>query len=447
MYYKYLFKAWINDFWFIHCRSFISLFLLLASHFCRFLGAKRLMMSCCLASLRYRLSSSGVAFFNKYVVTDAYGLTQLVSQGVTIEEAASRTIILLWPEITHNEVKKGIVLLKFTRTFSYFLRNTHIEEMQKYFIFVLEPSWAGYADPDILAWMSKTERVIVQSSELQDRVFLNCLPKSFVPVSFGSGNWVNSHEFMPHSKEKIFDSIYIANTNPIKRVKRYVDAVKNLVAKGHDQYRGCLVCAAWGDNEKIIRQLVQSVGMDAFITLKFSLPKEEVVDLVGQSKTNILLSYKEGSNRSLFESMFCDVPVICLSENIGVNKAYINEFTGLLIPDAQLEDGLQWMQSSYQEFHPRKWALENISAEKTTDCLFEVSKARAYQNLSSETMHVKVNAPEAQYLNAPKINLRFFNRHLLDIFSRAETPAPEEVNSVLLTMKNELNNNLQEKVQ
>ena len=145
--------------------------------------------------------------------------------------------------------------------------------------------------------------------------------------------------------------------------------------------------------------------------------------------------------------MFCDVPVICLSENIGVNKAYINEFTGLLIPDAQLEDGLQWMQSSYQEFHPRKWALENISAEKTTDCLFEVSKARAYQNLSSETMHVKVNAPEAQYLNAPKINLRFFNRHLLDIFSRAETPAPEEVNSVLLTMKNELNNNLQEKVQ
>ena len=107
MYYKYLFKAWINDFWFIHCRSFISLFLLFASHFCRFLGAKRLMMSCCLASLRYRLSSSGVAFFNKYVVTDAYGLTQLVSQGVTIEEAASRTIILLWPEITHNEVKRA----------------------------------------------------------------------------------------------------------------------------------------------------------------------------------------------------------------------------------------------------------------------------------------------------------------------------------------------------
>jgi hypothetical protein len=96
--------------------------------------------------------------------------------------------------------------------------------------------------------------------------------------------------------------------------------------------------------------------------------------------------------------MFLDVPVICLSENIGVNKSYINEFTGLLVKDAFFEEALLAMRSCYKNYKPRDWALMNISPQVTTGKLSSVLDSRFGSECNSN-LEIKVNSPEVEYFD------------------------------------------------
>jgi hypothetical protein len=181
-------------------------------------------------------------------------------------------------------------------------------------------------------------------------------------------------------------------------------------------YRGCLVCASWGGNIDAVQALQRYYGVENNMELIFSLNKQELNKVINSSKVNILLSYKEGSNRSLFESMFSGIPVICLAENIGVNKSYINEHTGLLISDKFLEDGLLHVKRNWDKYRVRQWALDNISPESTTERLVSVIDAWAKQ-VSTGDVFVKTNNPEVSYLHYPNIEFKDINMHILDLFT------------------------------
>ena len=96
--------------------------------------------------------------------------------------------------------------------------------------------------------------------------------------------------------------------------------------------------------------------------------------------------------------MFLDVPAICISENIGVNKSYINEFTGLLISDSFLEDALISMRENWISYRPRAWALKNISPNATTAKLANLLELK-FGAICNSTLSVKSNNPEVEYLD------------------------------------------------
>ena len=170
-----------------------------------------------------------------------------------------------------------------------------------------------------------------------------------------------------------------------------------------------------GGKEETIRSLPKYFNIESNIELRFSLKKEDLNKVLNSSKVNILLSYKEGSNRSLFESMFSNTPVICIAENIGVNKSYINEYTGLLISDRFLEDGLLYMKDNWINYRPRIWALANISPEKTTEKLLSILETRADFNESND-VYLKTNNPEVSYLDHPNIEFSDINKEVLRAF-------------------------------
>ncbi|HEY6527939.1 MAG TPA: glycosyltransferase [Cellvibrionaceae bacterium] len=394
----------------------------------------------CSRSLRYQISADGSALLKKLIVSTP--LDNFVSKKVTIKGAAQRSIVLKWPEFDGEKIQKGILLTTFTGTFSYFINHTNSALLEKLFILVLEPSWSGYADADILGLCKLQTKIVVECPEIQDRALLNEFPENFVATSFGASDWVNHKEFKPSSAAKIYDSIYIANANPIKRVLRYVQAVKNIVEDGHATYKACLVCAAWGGSRESIEKIIQKYRLGDNLVLKFSLSKQEVIEHLNLSKANILLSYKEGSNRSLFESMFCNIPVICIYENIGVNKAYINEHTGLLVQDAHIEEALVWLAQNYTCYSPREWALTNIAPEVTTQKLADVIKSRLNQkNLNSSTIMVKTNNPEVQYMDWPELEFYDINETLFQIFE-AKQMSLEDASKAIKLLKENFNTRL-----
>jgi Glycosyl transferases group 1 len=413
---KYTILSLINDFWYQHLRGMASrLFHFLAIIFTlahKYDYARNF----CERSLRYKIRPKAILLFKVIISKHPY-LTNQVSDGITLAGAAERSIIIKWPEESNGLINKGIIVITFTKTFSYFIRNIDLDEISKYFYFVLEPSWSGYADADIFGFHHKMKNLIVQSSEIEDRILLSCFKETFIPVSFGASDWVDTKIFKPIVKKKIYDSIYIANTNPAKRVIRYLNAIKKIVAQGHQDYVGCLVCASWGGAQDLINDVVSEYKLERNIVLKFSLSRQEVIEHLNESKVNILLSFKEGSNRSLFEAIFCDIPVICISENTGVNKSYINEFTGLLTPDAELENSLLWMKNNYFNYSPRKWAELNISPKATTQKLIAViSQLDKDFSANEANSLVKTNNPEVSYFDNTNIDHKIFTEAVFSLF-------------------------------
>jgi glycosyltransferase involved in cell wall biosynthesis len=302
---------------------------------------------------------------------------------------------------------------------SYYYRNIDIDQLARYFHIVLEPSWSGYMDADILFWTTKTrEQVFVQSSELRDRVALECLCSNLVPISIGASDWVDYRNFTPLEREKTYDSIYVANTSPVKRIHIYLKAIRKIVREYDPTYRGVLVCAAWGGKAAEIQGLIDHYGVGANCKLQLSLTQGELSELLSACKVNVLLSLKEGSNRSLFESMFCNLPVIALADNIGVNKSYINEYTGALVYEDRLSEVLLHMAANWRNYQPRRWALQHISPEATTAKLLAVIAARSGEVPATDSRtFIKINNPEVSYLEYPALPTADVSGPLLDAFS------------------------------
>jgi glycosyltransferase involved in cell wall biosynthesis len=433
-------KLTLNELWHKHLRIPAAKVNLIAAKLFFAFNSNEQAFRFCSRSLRYQISTDASTLLKSLILS--IPLDNFVSKKVTIKGAAQRSIILKWPSFGNEKIQKGILLTTFTGTFSYFINHTNSALLEQFFILVLEPSWSGYADADIFGLCKLQNKIIVECPEIQDRALLNEFPENFVATSFGASDWVNHKEFKPTNVEKIYDSIYIANANPIKRVLRYVQAVKNIVAAGNSTYKACLVCASWGGSRESIEKIIQKYSLGDNLVLKFSLSKQEVIEHLNLSKANILLSYKEGSNRSLFESMFCNIPVICIYENIGVNKAYINEHTGLLVQDGHIEEALVWLAQHYTCYSPREWALTNIAPEVTTQKLASVIKSRlAQKDLDSSTIMVKTNNPEVQYMDWPELEFYDINETLFQIFEAQQTSLEEATREIKL-LKENFNNRL-----
>ena len=154
--------------------------------------------------------------------------------------------------------------------------------------------------------------------------------------------------------------------------------------------------------------LMDYYGVKSKVALFEDLSKSQVNDVLNRSRCNLLLSLKEGSNRSLFEAIFAGIPVILLEQNVGVNHDYVNSNTGKIVPETSLWRAMLEMKSGADHYSPREWAMANISPQQTTaklgaelDRLFPGDPNR-FRNLV-----VKVNAPEVTYWEEPLAQLQY----------------------------------------
>lgn len=317
-----------------------------------------------------------------------------------LARAIRRTIVLKRPKTREGLiVEKGILLIKFTDSFMRLFGRFDFNAISKDYHVILEPSWAGYCLPEILIWLSLKEPIIVQASEAADFEFLKDLQSNIYPIEIGSGNWVDDRYFknINSSNKKLYDAVYVANYNGIKRHHVLFRAVSKIAKRRN--IRVALVCGTVGGQGRTISKLMDYYGVRNNIELFENLPKSELNEILNKSKTNMLLSLKEGSNRSIFEGFFSGTPAILLKNNIGVNKKYINARTGLLVEESDFPNALETMVRDYRNFDPARWATENITPEESTAQLLAlIRKIEGNPKWGQDCeIAVKVNNPEATY--------------------------------------------------
>lgn len=318
-------------------------------------------------------------------------------------ESAARSIILKMPSWSGGKIEKGVLLITFTESFSFYHTYVDCERLLQYFYVVLEPSWAGYCNPNILFWLKyRSHEIVLQSSEQRDYSFVASLAGNLIPVDFGASDWVDYRVFYPLPEvKKEYDAIYVCTYKPIKRHHVLFKALRDLQ---DPTYKAALLCVSWGGTRKDIENLIDHYGVRENITLYENCPPTQINELLNRSKVNILLSLKEGSNRSIFEGFFADVPCIVLKNNIGVNKNYINSITGALIAEDALPQTLLYFRTDWHRYAPREWAMKNIAPAVTTKklsaCLQRIAGAK--QEPWTRDLVPKVNVPEVHYLFPPE---------------------------------------------
>jgi hypothetical protein len=315
------------------------------------------------------------------------------------------------------EGEKGVLLVMFTEMIRLLHSSMNLPQLLQDYTLVFEPSWSGYCHPEFLQFTHFSEEIFVLAAEENDFAFLQRLGSNLIPVDLGPCDWVDPRvaaPYLPNSKE--FDIVMNSNWAAWKR--HYV--LFRMLARAKQRYKVVLIGVKWaGKTAGDIETLADFYGVRGQITILERLSYEKVMDVNCRSKVSILLSLKEGSNRAIAESVFCNVPVVVLSSHVGGIRKNIVPQTGVLTDERHLESAIGGLLCS--SLRPREWAMKNISCFISSDKLNARLREHALRKGRPWTKEIagRSNSPESKYIcDADAEHLRPWNQGLANYLRR-----------------------------
>jgi glycosyltransferase involved in cell wall biosynthesis len=307
-----------------------------------------------------------------------------------------RDLIVLKPA---SMDEKGVILLKYARTFEAVVALMDFHRLLQRYIFVLEPCWAGYCDPALLMYVARNNPVIVQCFTEEDREFVTRIGWPLVPVRLGPADWVNTNVFQSaQSADKLYDLVMVANWGAHKRHAQLFRALKQIPER---RINVLLAGYPWaGRTASDIRNEQRRIGAGcARIDIVEAIPHPELARYLSQCKVFVFLSRKEGDNKALVEAMFADVPAIVFRDTVGGAGSRINAATGIFSTDQELPDKIRFMLDHHAEFTPRAWALENTGSSIATRIVDEAVSRAVQKSGGRYVRHLveKCNSPNLSY--------------------------------------------------
>jgi glycosyltransferase involved in cell wall biosynthesis len=297
--------------------------------------------------------------------------------------------------------ERGVLLVMYGEGIKAFAAVYDLGALASRYTLVLETSGWGYQEAHFLLYFGSDLEVLVQSPRREDFEFVRSLGANLAPVRVGSGEWVDPATFRPREPgaEAKFDAVMVAAWDPLKRHDLLLRAAARLRSERGLRLRVALVGYPLGWPRSRVESLVRRHGLEDDCTFFEKIPHAEVARLVADSKVSLLLSRQEGSNRSVYESMFCGTPVIVLRHHRGINLEHVNARTGLLADDDELPDALASIVARPEAFDPRGWAAENIGFENATRIVNAALRDAALSRGLPWTRDIaaKKNAPNPRY--------------------------------------------------
>lgn len=302
-----------------------------------------------------------------------------------------------------NRAEKGVIIIKYTSLFRSIFQLFDINKICERYHLVLEPSWSGYFDLDILSYATLDCPIFIQALEPWDYEFIKRLSMNLIPVPIGANWWVDHRIFKPlNGEKKEFDVIMIARWINYKRHYRIFEALNNIKKRGKILL-AIFIGEPLGKNETNKNDIYQEAkyyDIHRQIELIEKIPQQQINYYLNCSKVNILWSRKEGVNKTSVEGMFAGVPCILRKGfNYGFKYPYINRNTGMFSSESALSDTILKMRDSYRTFSPRHWVMENMSCQKATNILNNAIKEVAIKQGEDWNTDIvtKVNNPNLEY--------------------------------------------------
>ena len=297
--------------------------------------------------------------------------------------------------------ERGVILVMYGEAMASFAATFDLGALAHRYTIVLETSGWGYQDARFFLYLGSDLDVVIQSPRIQDFAFIEELQTNLAPVRVGSGEWVDPQTFRPRAPDcqPVFDAVMVAAWDPLKRHELLFEAIARLKQERSRPIRLALIGYSLGWTRRPIEDLLNKYGLTGDCTIFEQIPHAEVSRIVSESRVSLLLSRQEGSNRSVYESMFCGTPVIVYREHRGINLDNVNERTGLLADDHELSGAIGRIIDHPEAFDPRGWALENIGFENATTKLNQALKRVAETRGLPWTRDIvaKRNAPNLRY--------------------------------------------------
>jgi glycosyltransferase involved in cell wall biosynthesis len=304
--------------------------------------------------------------------------------------------------------ERGVILLKYARTFEAVVALLDFDRLLTRYTFVLEPCWAGYCDPALLMHFTPGHPVVVQCFTAEDLAFVESVGPPFVPVALGPADWVSADIFRETAPQaKVYDLVMVANWGAHKRHAELFRALSRIDDR---KIRVLLVGFPWAGRtaSDIRREARGGVGRQIEIEIVEQISQAELARYLSQCKAFVFLSRKEGDNKALVEAMFADVPAIVYDRSIGGAVSRINPATGILSSDEDLADRICFMLDHYRDFRPRTWALEHTGSPIATRVLDDALRRAASEFGTRYTRGIveKINAPNLAY-RKPELRAAF----------------------------------------
>jgi glycosyltransferase involved in cell wall biosynthesis len=297
--------------------------------------------------------------------------------------------------------ERGVLMVMYGEGIQAFAAVYDVAALASQYSIVLETSGWGYQEAHFFLYLGSDLEVLVESPRREDFDFIESLGSNLAPARVGSGEWVDPSTFRPRDKDEPaeFDAVMVASWDPLKRHELLFDALAKIKRGRGRGLRLALVGYAMGWPRSRVESLLRRYGIEDDCRIFERVPHAEVARVVADSKVSLLLSKQEGSNRSVYESMFCGTPVVVYKHHRGINLDHVNSRTGLLADDDELAAAIARVVDRPEDFDPRAWALENIGYENATRIVNGALResARARGRAWTRDIAAKKNAPNLRY--------------------------------------------------
>lgn len=320
---------------------------------------------------------------------------------ITVEERGNPDkigdLIVFKKEMPENN-EKGVILIKYNEAIDKFPVLYDINKIAKSYRIVLEPSWVGYQELRFLSYYQANLDIVVQSPHKNDFDFIKNLSENYHPIQIGAGDWCDSNVFYNKFEKKIYDLVMLGNWGKFKR--------HDLLFLKLSKIKFPLKVAVIGYNRDgrtitNVKEEIKKYKVENQIELFDSIKQKKVINILNKSKVSLLLSKQEGANRAIYESIFCNVPILVYKDILGINRGVVNSQTGTFASDDELNKTILYMLNNLTKFSPRKWALQNTGYEIATKKLNSLLKQIAHSHGEPWTRDIypKKNAPGVVYAN------------------------------------------------
>jgi glycosyltransferase involved in cell wall biosynthesis len=317
------------------------------------------------------------------------------------------TRILVVKTARPNE--RGVIVVDYSNVFPLLVGMFDLQAITDRYTLVLEPSWNGLCQPELLLFTQYRCPIVVQTAEPRDQDMIAQLKSNLSFVPLAANWWTDPRQAPPADAPRDIDVIMVASWADWKRHWRLFKALAQLRKRGH-RLKTVLVGYEMGRTRGDIEALAEYFGIRDQVETFERISQDEVWKLLTRSKVHVLWSRREGSNRAIIEAMLADVPVIVRDGlNFGFRYPHVNEQTGRFVQEHELGDTILEMIAARRSYSPRDWMVRHMTCQKATQILEEHLRAAAQAAGEpwSGGLVVKTSALDAQQYLDPADRGRF----------------------------------------